>query len=93
MSGPADAGGGGPGRRDQARAQARALAEQALHAQAEGRDDEADHLFAEAQRIDPDEVADVLAEHDAARPPDARDQPAADRDAERIVDPAQRTER
>src|SRR5947209_16373092 len=67
------------------RAQARALAEQALHAQAQGQWDEADRLFAQAQQIDPDAVAEVLNEHDAALgPPDARDEPMADLDAERI---------
>ena len=35
--------------------QARALAEQALRAQAAGLNDEADRLFAEADRIDPQE--------------------------------------
>ena len=60
--------------------QARALAEQALQAQAAGRDDDADRLFAEAQRIDPEAVADVLQEHDAAHEPDARDQNTFDRD-------------
>ncbi|MBV9653698.1 MAG: hypothetical protein JOZ42_03945 [Acetobacteraceae bacterium] len=63
---------------------ARALAERAIHAQAEGQADEADRLFAEAQALDPDAVAAVLDAHDAALPPDARDQPTADRDAERV---------
>lgn len=64
--------------------EARRLAEQALHAQARGQDDEADRLFAEAQRLDPDAVAEVLNAHDAALAPDARDTPTADRDAERV---------
>jgi hypothetical protein len=68
------AGAGGPPR-------ARALAEQAMRAQAAGRDAEADQLFAQAQQIDPDAVAAVLAEHDAALAPDARDRPTADQDA------------
>lgn len=68
--------------RSENRLQARALAEQALHAQARGRDDEADRLFAEAHAIDPSAVAEVLEEHDAAVPPDARDRATADRDAE-----------
>jgi hypothetical protein len=46
--------------------------------------DEADRLFAEAQRLDPEAVAVVLSEHDAAVPPDARDTPAANQDAERV---------
>jgi fumarylacetoacetate (FAA) hydrolase family protein len=65
--------------------QARALAEQALRAQAEGSNEEADRLFSEAQRLDPDAVATVLNEHDAALgPPDARDNPTADHDAGRV---------
>ena len=39
---------------------ARTLAEQALAAQEAGDDDEADRLFAEAARIDPDAVANAL---------------------------------
>ncbi len=70
------------------RRRARALAEQAVHAQAAGRDAEADLLFAQAQQIDPDAVASVLAEHDAALAPDARDRPTADHDAERLARPA-----
>ena len=65
-----------PGRREQARA----LAERALREQAAGNDAEADRLFAEAQRIDPGAVADVLEEHDAVHEPDSRDQRTADRD-------------
>lgn len=63
---------------------ARALAEQALHAQAEGNAEEADRLLSEAQQLDPDAVAIVLNEHDAAVAPDARDTPTAIQDAERI---------
>jgi hypothetical protein len=69
-----DTGAGGPPR-------ARALAEQAMRAQAAGRDAEADQLFELAQQLDPDAVAAVLAEHDAALVPDARDRPTADQDA------------
>jgi hypothetical protein len=65
-------------------ARARTLAEEALHAQAAGQVDEADRLFAEAQQLDPDAVAVVLSEHDAAVAPDARDSPTADHDAERV---------
>jgi len=65
--------------------QARALAEQALHAQAEGNANEAERLFSEAQRLDPDAVAVVLNEHDAAlAPPDARDSPTANHGAEKV---------
>lgn len=49
---------------------ARALAEQAVRAQKDGDDDEADRLFAEASRVDPDAVANVLADA-AADPADA----------------------
>lgn len=41
---------------------ARTLAEQAIRAQAEGDDETADRLFAEAGKIDPDAVANALAE-------------------------------
>ena len=63
---------------------ARALAEQALHAQAAGNTYEADRLFSEAQKLDPEAVAIVLDAHDAAVAPDARDTPTANQDAERI---------
>ena len=43
-------------------ARARLLAEKALAAQTAGDDDEADRLFAEADRIDPEAVANVLQE-------------------------------
>jgi uncharacterized protein HemY len=68
---------------------ARALAEQAMHAQAAGDYHEAERLLTEAQKLDPDAVAVVLSEHDAAVAPDARDTPTADRDAERVrrIDP------
>ncbi len=46
---------------------ARTLAEQAIRAQSDGDDDTADRLFAEASRIDPDAVANALA--DAASDP------------------------
>jgi hypothetical protein len=69
---------------------ARQLAEQALHEQAIGRPEAADRLGAEALRLDPAAVAEVLAEHDAAHEPDARDRRTADRDADRIVRPAAR---
>jgi hypothetical protein len=65
--------------------QARKLAEQALHEQAMGRLEVADRLGAEALRLDPVAVAEVLAEHDAAHEPDARDRRTADHEVERIV--------
>ena len=49
---------------------ARTLAEQAIRAQAEGDDDTADRLFAEASKIDPDAVANALAEA-ASEPSDS----------------------
>ena len=66
-------------------AEARKLAEAGLHAQAEGRAAEADELLARAQGIDPDAVAEVLREHDAARTPDARLQAEADADVEKVL--------
>jgi hypothetical protein len=65
-------------------AHARALAERGLHAQAAGDAEEADRLLSEAQRLDPDAVATVLNEHDAAVALDAGDTPTADRDAGRV---------
>lgn len=62
------------------RTRARNLAEQAVRAQAAGNNAEAERLFAEGQRADPDAVAEVLAEHDAAHEPDARDQRTFDGD-------------
>ena len=49
-------------------ASARSLAEQALSAQAAGDDAEADRLFAEAERADPDAVVAVLQEHTGDAP-------------------------
>lgn len=69
---------------------ARELAERALHEQAAGRTEAADRLGAEALQLDPAAVADVLAEHDAAHEPDARDRRTADRNAERTVRPIAR---
>jgi hypothetical protein len=66
-------------------AEARRLAEHGLHEQAVGNREEADRLLAQAQEIDPDAVADVLREHDAARAPDARLQDLADQDVERVL--------
>ncbi len=65
-------------------AQARRLAEQGLHEQAAGHDEEADRLLVMAQGIDPETVAEVLREHDAARAPDARLQATANQDVERV---------
>ena len=65
--------------------EARKLAEQGLHEQAIGHADEADRLLVMAQNMDPETVADVLREHDAARAPDARLQATADQDVERVL--------
>jgi hypothetical protein len=69
-------------------AQARRLAEQALHEQAADHPELADRLGAEALQLDPAAVADVLAEHDATHEPDARDRRTADHEVERVVRPA-----
>ena len=66
-------------------AEARKLAEQGLHQQAIGQDEEADRLLLLAQDMDPEVVADVLREHDAARAPDARLQSTTDQDVERVL--------
>ena len=65
-------------------AQARRLAEQGLHEQAVGHNEEADRLLIQAQEMDPEPVAEVLREHDAARAPDARRQATENQDVERI---------
>ncbi len=65
--------------------EARRLAEQGLHEQAIGHNAEADRLLTQAQEMDPEAVAVVLQEHDAARAADARDQPTADQDVERVL--------
>jgi cellobiose-specific phosphotransferase system component IIA len=77
----ADNGGDG---RDKA-VEARRLAEQGLDEQAMGHIAEADLLLTQAQELDPEAVAIVLEEHDAARAADARDQPTADQDVERVL--------
>src|SRR4051794_41957347 len=77
----ADNGGDG---RDKA-VEARRLAEQGLHEQAMGHIAAADLLLTQAQELDPEAVAIVLQEHDAARAAHARDQPTADPDAERVL--------
>jgi len=66
---------------------ARKLAEAGLHAQAEGRMEEADKLLTQAQAIDPDAVAEVLRDHDAGRAPDARLQVQTDQDVDKTLPP------
>lgn len=56
----------------------RQLAEQALQAQAAGDDDEADRLFAEADRADPQAVAAVLQERADDPPAPANPSPQDD---------------
>jgi hypothetical protein len=65
-------------------AEARSLAERAMHEQAAGRLEEADRLLTRAQELDPDTVAEVLLEHDAGRTPDARLQDLANQDVEEV---------
>lgn len=65
-------------------AEARSLAEQAMHAQAAGQLARADQLLTRAQELDPDTVAEVLREHDAGRTPDARLQDLANQDVEKV---------
>ena len=72
-------------REDDKAIEARRLAEQGLHEQAMGHNAEADRLLTQAQEMDPEAVAIVLEEHDAARAADARDQPTADQDVERVL--------
>jgi hypothetical protein len=55
---------GAPGRRRPARA----LTEQALHAEQMGDREKAEELFAEAERLDPEETLAVLQEQDAGSP-------------------------
>jgi hypothetical protein len=74
-----------PGTAADTAAQARSLAERGLHEQAAGHLAEADRLLTQAQALDPDAVAQVLREHDAARAPDARLQDLADQDVERVL--------
>ena len=74
----------GAGATSDTAAEARGLAEQAMHEQAAGRLEEADRLLGRAQELDPDTVAEVLQEHDAARTPDARLQDLANQDVENV---------
>jgi hypothetical protein len=72
-------------REDDKAVEAREMAERGLHEQAMGHNAEADRLLTRAQEMDPEAVAVVLEEHDAARTADARDQPTADQDVERVL--------
>lgn len=64
---------------------ARTLAEQAIRAQAEGDDDRADELFAEAGKIDPDAVANVLSDANANPSDTATGTDAGPQDDEEIA--------
>ena len=69
---------------------ARQLAEQAIRAQADGDDDRADQLFAEASKIDPDAVVNALAEAGAGSATGADAAPQDDAELEamtRTVEP------
>ena len=66
-------------------AEARSLAERGLHEQVLGHVQEADRLLGLAQEMDPETVAEVIREHDAARAPAARLQSTADQDEERVL--------
>jgi hypothetical protein len=72
-------------REDDKAIEAREMAERGLHEQAMGHNAEADRLLTRAQEMDPEAVAVVLEQHDAARTADARDQPTADQDVERVL--------
>jgi hypothetical protein len=72
-------------REDDKAVEAREMAERGLHEQAMGHNAEADRLLTRAQEMDPEAVAVVLEEHDAERTADARDQPTADQDVERVL--------
>ena len=63
---------------------ARLLAEQAVAAQARGDEDEADRLFALADRVDPDAVIAVLQEH-AGDAPDKAGEDAMPQDDEEVA--------
>ena len=66
--------------------QARRLVEAALRAQAAGDDAEAERLFDQAQRTDPEAVANVLQERDAALATDLAGAPTADEDVAAITE-------
>jgi uncharacterized protein HemY len=72
-------------REDDKADEAREMAERGLHEQAMGHNAKADRLLTRAQEMDPEAVAVVLEQHDAARAADARDQPTADQDVERVL--------
>lgn len=64
---------------------ARRLAEKALHVQATGDEAEAERLFAQAQRTDPEAVADVLQERDVVFGRDAHDPRESDQDVAEVT--------
>ncbi len=66
--------------------QARRLVEAALRAQARGDDAEAERLFDQAQRTDPEAVANVLQERDAALTADLVDATTSDEEVAAITE-------
>ena len=74
MSFPKDRPESGPDKHEQARR----LAEAALRAEREGNDAEAERLFQQAERTDPEALANVLQERNAALAADLTDRPGAD---------------
>lgn len=82
MAFPKDKPESGPGKHEQARR----LVEAALRAQAAGDDAEAERLFDEAQRTDPEAVVNVLQERDAALREDVVETPASDAEVAAITE-------
>lgn len=80
MAFPKDKPESGPGKHEQARR----LAEAALRAQDAGDDAEAERLFDQAQRTDPEAMADELQERNAALREDLADTPASDEEVAAI---------
>jgi hypothetical protein len=66
--------------------QARRLVEAALRAEAEGNDAEAERLFEQAERTDPEAVANVLQERDAALRADIARRPVRDEEVAAITE-------
>lgn len=69
--------------------QARRLAEAALRAQQEGNDAEAERLFQQAERTDPEALVNVLQERGAAPAPDLAGRPGADEEVAAITETVQ----
>jgi len=82
MSFPKDSPEAGPDKHEQARR----LVAAALRAQAAGDDAEAERLFDQAQRTDPEAVANVLQERDAALAADLADVSGSDAEVAAITE-------